>query len=126
QSRVFLECAWEALESASSVSEAYPGWIGLYAGVSIPTYFMTHLIGNQELAASLGTFHLLLSNDRDYFATRISYKLNLRGPSVNVQTACSTSLVAVHLACQSLLSYQCTLAVAGGVRLQVPQKNGYR
>jgi len=125
QARVFLECCWEALESAGAVAESYPGWIGLYGGVSIPTYFMSNLAGNPELQSSLGFFHLLLSNDRDYFATRISYKLNLRGPSVNVQTACSTSLVAVHLACQSLLSYQCTLAVAGGVRLAVPQKRGY-
>ncbi|HEY2737673.1 MAG TPA: type I polyketide synthase, partial [Thermoanaerobaculia bacterium] len=125
QSRLFLECASEALESAGCVAESYPGWIGLFAGVSIPGYLLSNLATNPELLSSLGFFHLLLSNDRDYFATRISYKLNLRGPSVNVQTACSTSLVAVHLACQSLLSYQCTLAVAGGVRLQVPQKRGY-
>ena len=69
-----------------------------------------------ELTASLGGFQLLLANERDYFATRISYKLDLRGPSLNVQTACSTSLVAVHLACQSLLAYQCTAAIAGGSR----------
>jgi phthiocerol/phenolphthiocerol synthesis type-I polyketide synthase E len=125
QSRLFLECSWEALESAGYISESYPGWVGLYAGVSIPGYFLANLASNAELMSSLGFFHLMLSNDRDYFATRTSYKLNLRGPSVNVQTACSTSLVAVHLACQSLLSYQCTLAVAGGVRLQVPQKRGY-
>jgi thioester reductase-like protein len=125
QSRLMLEHAWEALESAGYVSEAYTGWIGFYGGVSIPSYLMANLMGNRELEASLGAFQLLLANDRDYFATRISYKLNLRGPSANVQTACSTSLVAVGLACQSLLSYQCTIALAGGVRLQVPQKSGY-
>ncbi len=125
QSRLFLECAWEALESAGYVSESYAGWTGVFAGVSIPTYFMTNLMMNPELAASLGHFQLMLANDRDYFATRVAYKLNLRGPAINVQTACSTSLVAVHLACQSLLAYQCTLAVAGGVRLYVPHKSGY-
>src|SRR5687768_2818359 len=125
QQRVFLETAWEALESAGYVSERYPGWVGLFAGMAFPTYFLHNLLPNQELAASVGGFPLLLSNDRDYFATRISYKLNLRGTSVNVQTACSTSLVAVHMACQSLLDYQCTMALAGGVRVFAPQITGY-
>jgi phthiocerol/phenolphthiocerol synthesis type-I polyketide synthase E len=125
QQRVFLETAWEALESAGYVSESYPGWIGLFAGMAFPTYYLHNLLPNQELAASVGGFPLLLSNDRDYFSTRISYKLNLRGTSVNVQTACSTSLVAVHMACQSLLDYQCTMALAGGVRVFAPQITGY-
>ncbi|HEV8580084.1 MAG TPA: thioester reductase domain-containing protein [Thermoanaerobaculia bacterium] len=125
QHRVFLECAWEALESAGYVSESYDGWIGVFAGVSLPSYWMSNLAANPELMARAGFFQLLLSNDRDYFATRISYKLGLRGPSVNVQTACSTSLVAAHLACQSLLSYQCSLAIAGGVRVNFPQLAGY-
>ncbi|HEY7213359.1 MAG TPA: type I polyketide synthase, partial [Thermoanaerobaculia bacterium] len=125
QHRVFLEHAWEALESAGYVSESYDGWIGVFAGVSLPSYWMSNLAPNPELAARMGFFQLLLSNDRDYFATRISYKLGLRGPSVNVQTACSTSLTAAHLACQSLLSYQCSLAIAGGVRVGFPQLSGY-
>ena len=125
QSRLFLECAWEALESAGYVSEAYQGWVGVFAGVSLPAYLMNNLMPNRQLMAAVDPFQILLANDRDYFATRIAYKLNLRGPALNVQTACSTSLVAVHLACQSLLSYQCTMAVAGGVRLGVPQKAGY-
>ena len=125
QQRVFLETAWEALESAGYVSESYPGWIGLFAGMAFPTYFLHNLLPNQELAASVGGFPLLLSNDRDYFSTRISYKLNLRGTSVNVQTACSTSLVAVHMACQSLLDYQCTMVLAGGIRVFAPQITGY-
>ncbi|HBL26797.1 MAG TPA: hypothetical protein DD490_08190 [Acidobacteria bacterium] len=125
QSRVFLECCWEALESAGLSGEPEPGWIGVFAGVSLPGYYLSNLLSRPELAASLGGFALLLANERDYFATRISYKLDLRGPSLNVQTACSTSLVAVHLACQSLLAYQCTAALAGGVRLSVPQKTGY-
>jgi len=125
QQRVFLETAWDALESAGYVSERYPGWVGLFAGMSFPSYLLHNLLPNQELAASVGGFPLLLSNDRDYFATRISYKLNLRGTSVNVQTACSTSLVAVHMACQSLLDFQCTIALAGGVRVFAPQITGY-
>ncbi len=125
QSRVFLECAWEALESAGYVSESYDGWIGLFAGVSLPAYLMSNLMPNRELAAQVGNFQLMLANDRDYFTTRISYKLGLQGPSVNVQTACSTSLVAVHLACQSLLSYHCGIALAGGVRINFPQLAGY-
>jgi thioester reductase-like protein len=125
QHRVFLECAWEALESAGYVSESYDGWIGVFAGVSLPAYWWNNLASNPQLAAQMGFFQLLLSNDRDYFATRISYKLGLRGPSVNVQTACSTSLTAAHLACQSLLSYQCSVAIAGGVRVNFPQLSGY-
>jgi len=125
QSRIFLECAWEALESAGLSGEPDPGWVGVFAGVSLPGYYLSNLLSRPELTASMGGFQLLLANERDYFATRISYKLDLRGPSLNVQTACSTSLVAVHLACQSLLAYQCTAAIAGGARLSVPQKTGY-
>jgi acyl transferase domain-containing protein len=125
QHRVFLECAWEALEAAGYASASYDGWIGVFAGVSLPSYWMSNLASHPELIAQLGFLQLLLSNDRDYFATRISYKLGLRGPSVNVQTACSTSLTAVHLASQSLLSYQCSLALAGGARISFPQLAGY-
>jgi phthiocerol/phenolphthiocerol synthesis type-I polyketide synthase E len=125
QSRIFLECAWEALESAGLSGEPDPGWVAVFAGVSLPGYYLANLLSRPELTASLGGFTLLLANERDYFATRISYKLDLRGPSLNVQTACSTSLVAVHLACQSLLAYQCSAAIAGGARLSVPQKTGY-
>ena len=125
QVRVFMECAWEALESAGYVAEAYDGWIGLFAGVSLPAYLMSNLSPHRELAAEVGNFHLMLANDRDYFTTRVSYKLGLQGPSVNVQSACSTSLVATHFACQSLLSYQCSLALAGGIRINFPQLVGY-
>ncbi len=125
QVRVFMECAWEALEAAGYDSESYDGWIGLFAGVSLPAYLMSNLIPNRELAEELGNFQLMLANDRDYFTTRVSYKLGLQGPSINVQTACSTSLVATHLACQSLLSYHCGLALAGGIRINFPQRVGY-
>ncbi len=125
QQRVYMETAWKALESAGYVSEDYPGWIAHYAGISTSNYMMMNLLPNNKLMGQLGFFPVLLSNDRDYFATRISYKLNLRGPAMNIQTACSTSLVAVHQACMALLGYQCNIALAGGVRVGIPQDRGY-
>jgi acyl transferase domain-containing protein/thioesterase domain-containing protein len=124
QHRFFLECAWEALEHAGYDSEQYPGPIGVYAGVSMSTYLIG-LYANREVAATAGSMQIRLGNDKDYLPTRVSYKLNLRGPSVNVQTACSTSLVAVQMAYQSLLNYQCDIALAGGVSIAVPQREGY-
>jgi phthiocerol/phenolphthiocerol synthesis type-I polyketide synthase E len=125
QQRVFLEVAWEALEEAGYASESYPGWVGVFAGISLSAYMLNNLFPNEALVRSVGAFPIILSNDRDYFATRVSYKLGLRGMSVNVQTACSTSLVAVHMASQALLDYQCTVALAGGVRVFSPQLSGY-
>lgn len=124
QQRLFLECAWNALESAGYDAEKYAGAIGIYAGVGINTYWI-NLFSNPRVANSLGLFQLGIVNDKDHLSTRVSYKLNLKGPSINVQTACSTSLVAVHLACQSLINGECDLALAGGVTVTVPQKAGY-
>jgi acyl transferase domain-containing protein/thioesterase domain-containing protein len=124
QHRFFLETAWEALEHAGYDSEQYAGPIGVYAGVSMSTYLIG-LYANREVAATAGSMQIRLGNDKDYLPTRVSYKLNLRGPSVNVQTACSTSLVAVQMAYQSLLNYQCDIALAGGVSIAVPQREGY-
>jgi amino acid adenylation domain-containing protein/thioester reductase-like protein len=125
QHRLFLECAWEALENAGYDSDKYDGAIGVFAGASMSTYLLFNLAINPRLLKSFGSFQVTVGNDKDYLATRVSYKLNLRGPSINVQTACSTSLVAVSLACQSLLDYQCDIALAGGVSVRVPQKSGY-
>jgi amino acid adenylation domain-containing protein/non-ribosomal peptide synthase protein (TIGR01720 family) len=125
QQRLFLECAWEALEDAGYNADAYPGLIGVYAGVGMNTYFLFNLYSNPDLVESIGVYQTIISNDKDFLSTRVSYKLNLRGPSVSLQTACSTSLVAVYMACQSLLSYQCDMALAGGVTLSVPNKSGY-
>src|SRR5437667_3667525 len=124
QHRLFLECAWEALENAGYNPDTYGGLIGLFAGSSMNTYLLTNLLTNRELIERTGGFQTMLANDKDYLPTRVSYKLNLRGPSLNVQTACSTSLVAVCLACQNLLNYQCDMALAGGVSLTFPQKKG--
>jgi acyl transferase domain-containing protein len=122
QHRLFLEGAWSALEDAGYNVGAYPGAIAVYAGSGINAYFLS-LISSLENPAEV--FQAMIANDKDYLATRVSYKLNLRGEGVTVQTACSSSLVAVHLACQSLLTGQCEMALAGGVSLQVPQKTGY-
>ncbi len=126
QQRIFLECAWAALEDAGYVPDTYAGAIGVYAGAGLNSYLLFHLMPNAEILRSRGLFQLLIGNDKDYLATRVSYKLNLRGPSMNVQTACSTSLVAVALACQSLQDYQTDMALAGGVAIHLPQKAGYR
>jgi acyl transferase domain-containing protein len=124
QQRLFLECAWQALEDAGYDPSRYEGLIGAYAGVSTNTYIF-NLYLNPDLLRSVGGFETVLGNDKDFLSTRVSYKLGLRGPSFTVQTACSTSLVATHLACQGLLSGECDMALAGGVSVNAPQKSGY-
>jgi acyl transferase domain-containing protein/acyl carrier protein len=125
QHRIFLECAWEALEDAGYDAEKYTGSIGIYAGVAVNTYLVNNLISNHNLIESLDELSTTIAIDKDFLTTRVSYKLNLKGPAIVVQTACSTSLVAVHLACQSLLSGECDIALGGGVSIKVPQKRGY-
>jgi acyl transferase domain-containing protein/acyl carrier protein len=125
QHRLFLECAWEALENAGYDSEAYDGRIGVYAGAGLNIYLARNLISNRDLMESAGSLQVSIGNDKDFMPTRVSYKLNLTGPSINVSSACSTSLVTVHSACQSLLNYQCDMALAGGVSIYTPQKEGY-
>jgi acyl transferase domain-containing protein/acyl carrier protein len=125
QHRLFLECAWEALESAGYVGESYPGAIGIYAGAGANNYLLFNLLPGGHLTGSIGAFQAMNHNKNDHLATRTAYKLNLHGPAVTVQTACSTSLVAVHLACQSLLTYQTDMCMAGGVTISHPQKAGY-
>ncbi|HEY9629838.1 MAG TPA: SDR family NAD(P)-dependent oxidoreductase [Coleofasciculaceae cyanobacterium] len=122
QHRLFLESAWEAIEQAGYNPETYAGAIGVYAGAETNTYLLHHISPTFGGFPDLQTF---LGNATDYLSTRVSYKLNLKGASVTVQTACSTSLVAVHLASQSLLNGECDLALAGGISVTVPQKTGY-
>jgi non-ribosomal peptide synthase protein (TIGR01720 family) len=123
QHRMFLEVAWEALERAGIDPSRAPGRVGVYAGCGMNTYAQT-LNSFGRLAKAVGGMAALVGNDKDYLATRVAYKLGLTGPAVLVQSACSTSLVAVHLAAQALLSYQCDVAMAGGVSLLLPQ-GGY-
>ncbi|MDP8242505.1 MAG: amino acid adenylation domain-containing protein [Candidatus Hinthialibacter antarcticus] len=125
QHRLFLECAWEALEDAGCNPDAYDGAVGMFAGVGLNTYLLNNLITNPEAAQSAGEFQVLISNDKDYLPTFASYKLNLKGPSVSVQTACSTSLTAVHFACRSLIDGECDMALAGGSSIHLPQRTGY-
>jgi non-ribosomal peptide synthase protein (TIGR01720 family) len=124
QHRLFLECAWEALERAGYDSGTYKGSIGVYAGASLSSYLLNIYL-NPNLTDSIDYFQLGIGGDKDFLTTRVSYKLNLEGPSYSIQTACSTSLVAVHLACQSLLSGECDLALAGGVSISASRKAGY-
>ena len=124
QHRLFLEEAWGALESAGYAAEKYPGRIGVFAGESFNSYLYNNLAARRELVEAVGTFQTLIGNDRDHLTTQAAYRMNLKGPCVSVQTACSTSLVAVHMACQSLLSRECEMALAGGVSVGVPQVQG--
>jgi len=125
QHRLFLECAWEALEDAGYDSERYAGRIGVYAGESMNTYLLVNLYSHLNLVASAEGLQAAIGNDKDSLTTEASYRLNLRGPGVTVQTSSSTSLSAVHVACQSVLNYECDMALAGGVSIHFPEKAGY-
>lgn len=122
QQRLFLECAYEALENAGYALNKYDFPVGVYAGANMSTYFLYHLIN--EIGVQ-DDFALAIANDKDYLATRVSYQFNFKGPSITVQTACSTSLTAVAMACEGLLNYHCDMALAGGAAVKLPQKMGY-
>ncbi|AEG94151.1 type I polyketide synthase [Ramlibacter tataouinensis] len=126
QHRHFLECAWEALEDAGHPPEKFGGAIGVFGGCGMQSYLPYNLLSNPQLVKSMGLFLLRhTGNDKDFLTTRVSYLLNLKGPSVGIQTACSTSLVAVHTAAQSLLSGECDMALAGGASIELPHRRGY-
>ena len=124
QQRLLLECAWEALEVAGYPPASCSVPVGVFAGAS-SNWYVLNVWSNPAYAEALGETTVSLGNDKDHLATRIAYKLDLRGPCVNVQCACSTSLVAVHLACQSLLAGECDMALAGGASVHVRQHTGY-
>jgi acyl transferase domain-containing protein/glutamate-1-semialdehyde aminotransferase len=124
QARIFLELAHQALENAGYVVEE-DNKIGVYAGSADNTYFEKHLSGRSDILDRFGEFQTHLVNDRDYLPTKASYKLNLKGPSISISTACSTSLVAIIQAYQGLLNHQCDVALAGGVSIMPPQNTGY-
>jgi acyl transferase domain-containing protein/acetylornithine/succinyldiaminopimelate/putrescine aminotransferase/acyl carrier protein len=125
QQRLFLEYAWKAMESAGYNCQTYEGRISVYGGVSINSYFFFNLFSNPDLIQSVGITQVRHSNRQDNLATRVAYKLNLKGSALTVQTGCSTSLVAVHLACQSLLDHECHMALAGGACIGSLEKTGY-
>jgi len=131
QQRLILETAWEAIENAGYDTERFAGNIGVFAGCSANTYLLCNLASHPGFLTEylsfqqVGAHPSMLGNDKDFIATRIAYKLNLHGPSIAVQSACSTSLVAICQACQNLLTYQCDIALGGGVSITFPQKRGY-
>src|ERR1700719_4344806 len=131
QQRLFLECCWQAIEDAGYVPDTYPGQIGVYAGSSVWSYFLTQLctmpgfIQKFTSGYQVSNYFEMMGNSLDFLSTRVSYKLNLRGPSFTMLSACSTSLLTVTQACQSLLTYQSDMALAGGVSITFPQKRGY-
>ncbi len=125
QHRLFLECAWEALEDSGWDADRFPGMIGVYGGESMNTYMLMTLLSHLEMVASADTLQASLGNDKDPLTSRVSYKLNLKGPSITIQSASSTSLVAVHSACQALINRDCDMALAGGVSIHLPEKSGY-
>ena len=136
QHRVFLETSWEAFEDAGYNPLTFGGRVGVYASTLLNTYLVNNLYANQDYVQrelggrllrveSMGGFNLMINNDKDYLPTRVAYKLNLKGPAINVQTACSSTLVAVHVACESIQQGDCDMALAGGVSVSVPQKAGH-
>jgi len=125
QQRIFLQAAWAALEDSGYDPERFAGLIGLYAGAGMNTYLLNLIAGGGGAISGVNPIEVLIGNDKDYLTTRTAYKLGLEGPAVTVQTACSTALVAVHMASQALLSGECDMALAGGVAVRVPQESGY-
>jgi amino acid adenylation domain-containing protein len=125
QQRLFLEVCWETLENAGYDPARYPGSVGIYAGMNSNTYYANNVVHHPDRISALGEFQTMLANESDYLTTRASFKLGLTGPSVNVYTACSTSLTATCYAVEGLRNGQCDMALAGGVSVILPQQSGY-
>jgi phthiocerol/phenolphthiocerol synthesis type-I polyketide synthase E len=125
QQRIFLECAWQACEDAGYAPKHIPGNVAVFAACGLSTYLLDNLVANRHINEQDEAFSVMLGTDKDFIATRVSYKLNLHGPSVTIQSGCSSSLTAVAMAVQSLLTMQCDMALAGGISVQVPQRTGY-
>ncbi len=126
QHRIFLECAWEALENAGYDSETYKGRIGVFAGTSFSTYLLRNILPNNLVSfPTADRLEMALTNHKDTMPMRVSFHMNLTGPSISLGTTCSTSLVAVHLACQSLLGFQSDMVMAGASFVRIPPKEGY-
>lgn len=125
QHRIFLECAWEMFEQSGYNPQVHDERIGLYAGVSTSFYLLTHLMSNPDKISQLGGLQIMVGNDKDHLTSQLAYRLNTMGPCVTVQASCATSLVAVHLACESLLSGQCDMALAGGVTFRMEDQRNY-
>lgn len=125
QHRLFLEAAWELMERSGYAPQKYKGRVGVYAGAALSGYMMRNLKSNPGLIERLGTFKIMLANDKDFLSTKVSYQMGFTGPSINVNTLCSSSAVAIHLAAEALLNHQCDLAMAGGVSLQITRNEAF-
>jgi amino acid adenylation domain-containing protein len=125
QQRVFLEIAWEALEQTGYLPQCYNGRVGVFAGCGNNTYYLNNVLGNQQLIDQIGSFQVMTVNEKDYIASRTAYQLNLKGPAVSVYSACSTSLLAITQAVQSIRSGQCEVALAGGASITAPVNSGH-
>ncbi|HEU0190334.1 MAG TPA: polyketide synthase, partial [Mycobacterium sp.] len=131
QHRLFLQCTWHALEDAGYDPAGIEGTVGVFGTSTTSGYLLHNLMSHQDPNTVIGQgvsfemVNLSMNNDKDYLATRVAYQLNLRGPAMAVQTACSSALVAVHLACQSILNGECDMALAGGASLRIPHRVGY-
>jgi amino acid adenylation domain-containing protein len=126
QQRLFLQTAWHALEHAGYAKHDPARAIGVFAGCGQNDYLINQVLPYLENHEDITAYQAILGNEKDFIATRVSYTLNLTGPSLNIQTACSTSLVAVHSACRSLVDGECDLAIAGGAAIRVPQVSGHQ
>jgi phthiocerol/phenolphthiocerol synthesis type-I polyketide synthase E len=124
QHRLFLECAYEAMEASGYAPTRCPERVGVYAGSGQSDY-VRHVQSHSDIMQTVGTFQVAIGNGPDFLTTRVSHKLKLNGPSIAVQTACSSSLVAVHMACQALFTYECDMALAGGVSVKADQMLGF-
>ncbi|ELR72270.1 Malonyl CoA-acyl carrier protein transacylase [Fulvivirga imtechensis AK7] len=124
QIRLLTELSWHALEDAGYVPEKYNGNIGVYTGVTNNLYWQLKMIASGKITNN-ETLSVAIYSEKDHVSTRISYKLNLTGPSFTVETQCSTSLVAFHLACQGIINGECDMAIAGGASINLPNKAGY-
>ncbi len=125
QQRLFLETCWDALERAGYPPDSFPGSIGVFGGMYNATYYQKHVVTRPDLIEKVGVFQTMVANEKDYVATRVAHKLNLTGPAISVHTACSTSLVAICQAFDSLRNGHCDLALAGGASITCPPRSGY-
>ena len=125
QQRILMELAWTALEDAGVIPAKTNESIGIWAGSYTTNYFTKNILTNPERVREVGEFNAGVFNEKDYIATRVAHALNLKGPAINVNTACSTSLVALIEACQSLQAGHCDVALAGGVSVTFPQRSGH-
>ncbi len=125
QQRILLECSWQALEDAGYDPKEYEGDIGVFCGAGLPIYWIDHILPTMAPNDYVSKFQSIIHNSVDFVSSRVAYKLDLTGPAITTQTACSTSLVAIHQACESLILQNCNIALAGGISLGSLEKHGY-